>query len=78
MDGHQLTVTVPWVKSMNGHYLILGELTDFLSGETLKDTHDERYRQKLARLLVNKKGYAKNEISPRCELLITAGDNQRL
>ena len=44
---------------MNGHKLILGELLDFITGETLKDTHDERYRQKVARLLVNRKGYLK-------------------
>ena len=32
---------------MDGHHLILGELTDLITGETLTDTHDERYRQKL-------------------------------
>jgi hypothetical protein len=57
---------------MNGHHLILGELVDFITGETLKDTHDERYRQKLARMLVNQKGYLKTDIEPRKELLIKA------
>lgn len=57
---------------MNGHHLILGELTDFITGETLKDTHDERYRQKVARLLVNQKGYLKTDIEPRKELLVKA------
>ena len=47
---------------MNGHHLILGELDDFLTGEPIKDTHDERYRQQLAQLLVNRKGYLKSDI----------------
>jgi hypothetical protein len=57
----------------NGHHLILGELKDYLTGETLKDTHDERYRQKLARLLVEEKGFAKTEIIPRFPLTVRAG-----
>ncbi len=55
---------------MGGHHLILGELVDFITGKTIVDTHDERYRQKLARLLINKKGYAKHEIESRCKLLV--------
>ena len=49
---------------MNGHHLILGELDDLITGETIKDTLDERYRQKIAGLLVNQKGYLKR-ILPR-------------
>jgi hypothetical protein len=60
-------------KMNNGHHLILGELRDYLTGETLKDTHDERYRQKLARLLVEQKGFAKTDIVPRFPLTIRAG-----
>lgn len=58
---------------MNGHHLILGELSDFLTGETLADTHDERYRQKIARILVEQKGYTRQQITPRCDLLVQAG-----
>jgi hypothetical protein len=58
---------------MNGHHLILGELNDFITGRTLKDTHDERYRQKIARLLVNRKGYRCTDIEPRKELPVQAG-----
>jgi len=61
---------------MNGHHLILGELTDFITGETLKDTHDERYRQKIARLLVGRLGYLKEDIEPRRALLVTAGNKK--
>lgn len=50
---------------MNGHHLILGKLQDFLTGRTLTETHDERYRQKLARLLVEQKGFAKTDVTPR-------------
>jgi len=65
------------MQTMDGHHLILGELTDFITGESLKDTHDERYRQKLARLLVESRGYRKADIIPRCELQVAAGDHKR-
>lgn len=61
---------------MGGHHLILGELVDFITGETLTDTHDERYRQEIARLLVTRKGYLKNEIKPRLELVIKVDDKR--
>lgn len=61
---------------MNGHHLILGELVDYLTGEVLEDTHDERYRQSLAKLLVEKKGYAKSDIVPRRKLIVAAGDKR--
>jgi hypothetical protein len=61
-------------ETMKGHHLILGELEDFLTGETLEDTHDERYRQKIARLLINEKGYTKSEIIPRNRLRVQADE----
>jgi hypothetical protein len=61
---------------MNGHHLILGELKDLITGETIKDTLDERYRQKIAQLLINKKGYLKTDIRPRQKLLVSAGDSK--
>ncbi len=57
---------------MDNHHLILGELVDFITGETITDTHDERYRQKLAKILVTDKGYHKNDIKPRCNLPVKA------
>ena len=59
------------MKNTQGHHLILGELIDYITGETIQDTHDERYRQKLARLLVEHKGYLKKEIEPGRKLFIT-------
>ena len=63
---------------MNGHHLILGELVDFITGKVVYDTHDERYRQSLARLLVNGKGFDKNEIQTRFELLVRVGEKQAI
>ena len=61
---------------MTGHHLILGKLSDVLTGETLDDTLDERYRQKIARLLVERGGYLADEIEPRRELLLQADDRR--
>ena len=59
---------------MNGHHLILGELTDCLTGEAIPDTHDERYRQKITKFMLEKRGYAKIEIQSRCDLQIQADE----
>jgi hypothetical protein len=61
---------------MGGHHLILGELCDFISGEMLADTHDERYRQKIARFLVVNKGHLKSDIHPRSPLIVVAGERK--
>ncbi len=58
---------------MDGHHLILGDLEDYITREVLKDTHDERYRQKIGRLLVEEKDFLKSEISPRIALQVQAG-----
>jgi hypothetical protein len=47
------------------HHLIYGRCTDFVTGETLVDTDDERIRQQLARFLVEAKGYAKEDLEVR-------------
>ncbi len=54
----------------NPHHLIMGELIDFLSGRTCADTHDERYRQKLARFLVEHLGYGRHQIEQNHEVII--------
>ena len=61
---------------MGGHHLILGKIRDFITGEILDDTHDEQYRQKIAKLLVNDKGYAVDDIHPRLPLVVHAGERQ--
>ncbi len=52
-------------KDIPSHHLIYGKCTDFITGEELVDTDDERFRQKLARFLVEKKGWDKRDIVPR-------------
>jgi len=47
------------------HHYIYGTCTDYINGETIVDTDDERCRQELAKFLVEKKGYAKTELEPR-------------
>ena len=61
---------------MAGHHLVLGKLVDFIKGVTLEDTHDERYRQKIARILVAEKGFEKTDIDPRLKLRVAAGDKR--
>jgi hypothetical protein len=61
---------------MAGHHLILGERTDIITGQTIMDTHDERYRQKIARLLIKHKGYQKGEIKANNEMLVKAGEKR--
>ena len=61
---------------MEGHHLILGELEDYLTGEILKDTHDERYRQKIAKLLVGQKGYRPADLSPRRKVTVAADEKR--
>ena len=48
--------------------MIYGETTDFVTGELITDTDDERYRQQLARLLVEEKGFRKNDLEVRLKI----------
>lgn len=54
----------------------MGELTDFITGEIKPDTHDERYRQAIARLLIEKKGYSTSEIIQNQRLRLHAGNRK--
>lgn len=47
------------------HHYIYGTCTDYITGETIVDTDDERCRQELAKILVEEKGYAKSDLEPR-------------
>ena len=58
---------------MDGHHLILGELTDYLTGKVLTDTHDERLRQQIARRLVERGGFSPDQIQARVMLQVQAG-----
>jgi len=63
---------------MDGHHLIMGKIKGFLTGEVLDDTHDERYRQKIAKLLVEARGYQRDEIAPRHALIVKAGEKKAI
>ncbi|MBI5556710.1 MAG: type I restriction enzyme HsdR N-terminal domain-containing protein [Deltaproteobacteria bacterium] len=47
------------------HHIVYGTCTDYVTGETLSDTDDERIRQHIARVLVEEKGYAKSALEMR-------------
>jgi len=47
------------------HHIVYGTCTDYVTGETLTDTDDERIRQQLARVLVEEKGFPKNALEMR-------------
>ncbi|MDP2105328.1 MAG: type I restriction enzyme HsdR N-terminal domain-containing protein, partial [Desulfobulbaceae bacterium] len=50
------------------HHFIYGHLKDFLTGESLVDTDDERYRQKIARILLEERGFHRHELEPRLKI----------
>jgi hypothetical protein len=54
----------------------MGKLEDALTGDLLDDTHDERYRQALIRLLLEEKGYAKEDLVSRHALIVGADSRQ--
>ena len=58
-------------RPIPGHHRIYGVLSDYLTGEELTDTDDERTRQQLARMLVEEKGYAKEELEARLTIETT-------
>jgi hypothetical protein len=50
------------------HHFVYGTLKDFITGEELTDTDDERIRQDLAKMMVEKLGYEKEDLEPRCSI----------
>jgi len=61
-----------------GHKRILGKTTDFITGREITDTDDERYHQKIARFLVEEKGYAKEDIEVKRRFEMTIEGNKVL
>ena len=64
------------IEDKNGRHLVLGEVSDYITGDVIADTHDERYRQKIAYLLVDSLGYDKNDIEKSESHLIVADEKQ--
>lgn len=65
--GHTFSLKKP-MADIPSHHLIYGNCTDYVTSETIVDTDDERYRQKLARFLVEKKGYEKADLEMRLKI----------
>ena len=65
----------PEIKA-NSHHLVLGEITDILTGELVADTYDERYKQQIASFLLDDKKFSKNQIISRKEHVVVAGDQK--
>jgi len=61
----QLVKSNKKMADIPSHHYIYGTCTDYITGETIVDTDDERCRQELARLLVEEKGYGKSDLEPR-------------
>ena len=55
------------------HHIVYGTLIDFITGEELPDTDDERTRQDLSKMMVNDLGYQKpkQQQSKQCHLVGT-------
>jgi len=45
------------------HHLVYGTLADYVTGEEVVDTDDERVRQSLAHLLIDEKGYQRGDLA---------------
>jgi hypothetical protein len=50
----------------------MGKLEDILTGRLLDDTHDERYRQRVTRLLLDDKAYHRADLTSSHELMVRA------
>lgn len=53
------------MSAQKSHHLVYGTLTDYLTGEELTDTDDERVRQELSRMMVEEKYFRHEELQPR-------------
>jgi len=49
----------------HSHHLVYGTLFDYLNGEELTDTDDERIRQQISAMMVDELGYHREELVPR-------------
>ncbi|MBM4140861.1 MAG: type I restriction enzyme HsdR N-terminal domain-containing protein [Nitrospira sp.] len=54
----------------------MSDICDFITGQMFLDTDDERIRQKIERLLIEEKGYSKQDIEVDREFEIVIGDEK--
>lgn len=62
---HNITKAEFIMNNKRFHHLIYGSLQDYLTGEELTDTDDERLRQQMSRFMVEEKGYTRETLTPR-------------
>lgn len=53
------------MSEAHSHHLVYGTLHDYLTGEELTDTDDERIRQQISVMMVEQLGYHREELTPR-------------
>ncbi len=53
------------MRTPKPHHLIYGKLKDYLTGQELTDTDDERIRQDLCKMMVEEKGYDREQLEAR-------------
>ena len=53
------------MPELHSHHLVYGTLHDYLTGEELTDTDDERIRQQISRMMIENLGYHKEDLKPR-------------
>jgi len=58
-------------RTISGHHLVYGILKDYLTGVELPDTDDERVRQDLEKMMVEEKGFARQDLEPRLTIETT-------
>lgn len=58
-------------RTIPGHHLVYGTLQDYLTGEELPDTDDERIRQDLEKMMVEDKGFDRLDLEPRLTIETT-------
>jgi hypothetical protein len=56
-----------------GRPLVLGQLSDYVTGELIDDTDDERLRQKIGHLLVDELGYQRADLDVGSRFPIRSG-----
>ena len=61
---------------MSAHHLIHGKIIDYITGNLVIDTDDERVRQTIAKFLVEKKGYLKTDIDVGRKISLIVDGNQ--
>ncbi len=66
MEGHFALKSIAAIMiDVPTHHIVYGTLNDFITGEELPDTDDERTRQGLSKMMIEDLGYKKKDLEPR-------------